>query len=714
MKNLAIFSILFFFISLNFAQAQGGVFGAFEKAFDDVSETFTGDKAEAAAAKQKTDAAAALVRYNLEQDSLQGITDAAEKERIAVYALDSNGENQLMRAIRANNANASADLIKRGADARLVNVRGLTPLHEAVKAENPKLIDLMILNGGDVNAKDRTGKSPLDYAMQNPKKSVINSLVLNDAPVEIQHIDRAIQLEKNDVLDVLLNNSDKAPAALYSALTRGKTDLFTDILEDHNVEVDNSVFNYAVDKKNFEIAEVVLNKSIDMNQALTYAKSKNANQLMEPIMSAGGSADVVLGHAIDKRNHSLAETAISIYNADPNQYVGPVITKNDMKMLDLLLANGADADGGMAIAVAKNNTVVVKKLLDNSADPNAQLKNAAIAGNNGAIQAMLDEGGDPNLGALAAAEAGKYTTAKLLVENGAEANPILPLAIKAKNEALVKTCLDKDADPNLGFKEAINIDASRIVVMLLDAGADASNPEFIQKSAEMGNEIITKKLLDSGADPNNGINIAVTKNHLAIVNMLIANGADGSSTTLLKLAVKHNSTDLTKVLFEAGANASDAVKPAVEAGANNIVNQLVGMGQDVSSAELLSIAVSRKYSPTVSVLLKNGSDPNVPLITGSGYKMIHVACANTDLATAQMLIQYKAEVMIKATSTGDTPLHVLAMQKGSGKESASIAEMLIANGAEVNAKNNKGELVFQVAKGSKVKKVLKKNGASKN
>lgn len=713
MNLRVIFSTLIFLCTLQFAQAQGGIFGEFEKAFNQVDELFTGDRAEAAEAKRRADAEKARVEYQKKQDELVKIADAKEKERIEVYALDANGENQLMRAVRANDPNVSKDLIKRGANASVVNKRGVTPLHEAVKVGNPELIDLMIVNGANINARDQSGKTPLDYAMLIPNQSVVNSLVLNNAPIEIQHIDRAIQLEQSDVLEVLLVNSDKAPAALYSALTRGKTDMFVEILETYNVEIDNSVFNYAVDKRNNEIAEVVMNKGINLSLATDYAISKNANQIIESLLIAGGDANKVLGYAVNKRNHSLAESTITVYNADPNPFVATAIDKNDMKLLDMLLNNGADANKGMAHAVTKKNVVIVKKLLDNSADPNSQIKQATKAKSFGMVEAMIDAGADANLGIKEAIDLNETRIAILLLDSGADgsAKEYIIKACENSNEKLVEKLIEKGADANNGMKIAINKNSTGIVNKLIDAGADASDPAFIKQSVTVENEVITKKLLEAGADPNNGIKISVEKNNLAITKLLIANGADASSRELLMSAVRHNSEMLTEVLFEAGANPEEAVKPAIEAGAHIVVEQLVSMGQDVATADYLNTAVSRKHSATAGIILKNGVDANSPVVTGSGYKMLHVACKNNDLNTVQVLLQFDADPTAVASSTGDTPLHVAVSNKG--KTSASIVEALIAAGADVNAKNNSGDIVFQMAKGTKVKKVLKKNGASK-
>jgi len=740
MKTRLILAICLLTFSLQQSNAQGGIFGSFEKAWGDVSEAFTGDKAEAAEAKAKADHQKAVEAEKARYAAEKAAQKAAQDEHQAVHAIDANGENQLMRAVRAGDSDVSKDLIKRGANARLVNQRGSSVLHEAVRSDNATVVDVIIVNGGNVNAQDGNGKTPMDIAMQFPNKEVVEKLVMNNATITPQHIARVIQLDEQQVLETLLQNGGNPEYALVLALERNKNDLFTDIMTRYDVKIDNSVFNFAIDKRNFEIAENLLSSSINPNQALDYAISKNAKQIIEPTLNAGADANKALTYAVSKRDQQLAETCIMMFNADPNPHLKTAIDKNNMPMVDMLIMNGADANQGLATAVSKNNIVMVRKLLDADADPTAQMANAATAGRDQMVQAMIDKGGDVNKGALPAAKAGKYNTAKLLVDNGADADPILPLAVKGKNLPLVTACISAGADVNLGIKPAIDNGDARIAIVLLEApGADATPEGYIIKAVELENKVLVSKLLELGADPNNGMKTCIEKNNetiltqllekgadgtnpmfikkscttgnVSITKQLIAAGADASSVDLLIPSVKHNNPALTALLFENGADVQAAVKPAVEANAHQIVKQVGDAGVDLTEPGLLNTAVSRKYSQTVGVLLGAGSDPNLPTVNGSGFKMIHIAAQNKDLATANMLIQYKADVTEVASSTGDTPLHVLAMQKNPGKNGGALAEALILAGADVNARNGKDELVFQVCRAGKVKRVLKKNKA---
>ncbi len=792
MKTKFILAIFLFAFASQPTYSQS-LFGWAKEAWSDVDNAFTGDRDAAEAAKRKEEQQKAADALRAEQAKAKAEKDAAIAERIAVHDLDANGENQLMRAIRAGDTDVSKDLIKRGANATLVNNRGVSTLHEAVRSENASLVQLILVNGGNVNAVDGFQKTPLDIAMQFPNNDVVQKLVMNNAPITLSHIDRAIQLDKTEVLTTLLQNGGNPEYVLVAALERNKAQLFQDVVENYNVKLDNSVFDYAIDKRNFEIAEYLLSTSVDPNKALDYAISKNAKQIMDPLLNAGANADKVLTYAIDKRDQQLAQNSIMMFNADPNPHLKTAVTKNNIPMVDMLLMNGADPNKGLSEAVSKNSIMMVNKLLDAEADPNAQMSSAASGGKDQIVQAFLDRGADANKGAVPAATAGKYNTAKLLVKAGADANPVLPLAVSGKNLPLVEACIEAGADPNLGldtaFKDgetkiamvlldapgadaspvsymekacniksnplvakliekgadpndgmdiAVNTGQSKITSTLLAAGADATPAKFISKACELQNADMVGKLLEAGADANNGMEMCIEKNdeniltqllgsgadgtspkfikkscttgNVSITQQLIAAGADASSKELLEPAVKHNNEKLTALLFDNGADVQATARPAVEANANQVLNQISKAGADLTGGDLLNTAVSRSYSTIAEILLRSGSDPNAPTVSGSGYKMIHVAAQNKDFSTGKLLIHYKADVTTQAVS-GDTPLHVLAMQKNPGKDGAAFAEAMIMAGADVNARNGKDELVFQVCRGGKVKGVLKKNNA---
>ena len=126
----------------------------------------------------------------------------------------------------------------------------------------------------------------------------------------------------------------------------------------------------------------------------------------------------------------------------------------------------------------------------------------------------------------------------------------------------------------------------------------------------------------------------------------------------------------------------DDIKKLIDAGAD--VNDKFDFGatRDITA---LVFAVILGQAEICRVLIDAGADVNI--ISSGGMTLLHqVALSSGDYKeTAELLIAKGLDVNAKHTSFGETkdatPLHVAA-----GKGNVSIAELLIQNGAEVNAR----------------------------
>lgn len=105
----------------------------------------------------------------------------------------------------------------------------------------------------------------------------------------------------------------------------------------------------------------------------------------------------------------------------------------------------------------------------------------------------------------------------------------------------------------------------------------------------------------------------------------------------------------------------DAVKLLIEHGANVNVRWSDAYGYDYTALWLVSGNKNPTMIDIVSVLLKNGADPN--LVSGGFlYAPLHRAACADNLEVAILLICYGADVNIR-TVHGETPIQIAIQHK---------------------------------------------------
>ncbi|MDD5063894.1 MAG: ankyrin repeat domain-containing protein [Phycisphaerae bacterium] len=282
---------------------------------------------------------------------------------------------------------------------------------------------------------------------------------------------------------------------------------------------------------------------------------------------------------------------------------------------------------------------------------------------------------------------------------------------------------------------------------------DDANWTPLHRAAYFGHKETAKFLIDKGADVNVRTNIgvlpimmAIMHNHNDTAEMLIANGVEKT----IYVAAAQGDVEGVKVLLKKDTNLvnatasndgwsamhwaaymdhPDVIKVLIENGANVNIRE-----KKLNEATPLFWAVRKGSLDAAKLLIEDGADVKFKMKNGGS--LLH---NSRTFEAAQLLVDNGVDVNAK-DENGMTPLHYIVdpigiqgmlfhkngvtartlkadFEKHRGaaeKITVEIAELLITKGADINAKDEKGNTPLSIAKMAKNKaliKLLEKAGA---
>ena len=411
----------------------------------------------------------------------------------------------------------------------------------------------------------------------------------------------------------------------------------------------------------------------------------------------------------------------------------------DKKTVELLLSKGADINaknkrGSTPLFVAMTSTRAGRKevaelmVAKGAKIPAFHL--AAYIGDIEELKKCLQDGIDINsqadVGSTAlhlAANSGRKDIVEFLISKGAQVDakdvfdwtPLL-YAASHNYEDIADLLLAKGADVNAKDKWGYTLlyntiwnEDKDVAKLLIAKGADVNAKDYMGytllcSAARYGYIDVAELLLTKGAtnvNASGGGNWGYTLLHWACMNghkdvaeLLIAKGADVNAqniigVTPLHVAAGRGHTKIVELLLakKADVNAKDnqGATPLWYA-KNGVIFSFSAFGKLTKGAKRVWDAKNPGCKEIVELLRKQGGKEEAPVLS------LHEAAAVGDIEQVKSLISKGADVNAMDDRLDGTPMHLAAFYY-----QRQVVELLIANGANVNAKNKWDRTPLHVA-----------------
>lgn len=615
-----------------------------------------------------------------------------------IDATSANGATPLHFSACQRNVLVTKFLLEREANCNATNKDRKTPLYEAVTRGHQGIVKLLLHYGADVTLQTVQGETAIHHAIVIGDAEMLK-LIVTAVPQALtqknistyEHpLITAVKLQKVPLVKIILdtktdpnicNKDFMSPLAVASCLENLE---IMELLVNHGAEINLSFpphgtpLHIVADEGKVDAARKLLRMNIDPN-----------------ILDSEGTTP--LRRAVENKNVEVASLLLkhgaNIYIECPGDEMSllhKAAKRNDVKMMKLLIENGADPyetgiKGGTAMftAAAHGSCDAVDLL--------SEFPGLINIANKGKFTPLM-----------AAIYRRKYDCALQLLKHKPDVSlrnldnmTVLYICIDFRApEEVIEGILSCDVtinDPGPNGISPIDLACRRgfteLVVAMLD-----KNPGFLNRHPELSPTLVfeaidagscgtLEALFQHGADPNCiHIQMPMTPLHLLCRQHT-------SPERMLQVVLDHHPD--TNIVTEMGA----PLHVAVATKKNTFVAMLLHNKADPNIASCsenatpLVIAAEMNNIEAAQLLLEHGGRVDHALST-NGYTALHKAASSNFIEMANLLIKYLVDTdagVDQPSTKGYTPLH-LAVSAGSQE----VFALLIESDSNMNAQDNMG------------------------